>query len=366
MDSFPLRTAARPFRLSAAAALLGVTTKGEGDPELRCVAPLKDAEETDLSILAHRRYLPSVAESRAGALLLSQEMAELLPEAAARPAIVVEDVHRALARLLEWMHPERPSEPSVHPTAVLGPGVSLGEGVHIGPYAVIEEDSELGDGVRIGAHTVVGAGTSVGAGSILHPHVVVYPRCILGRNVILNAGARIGADGFGYVFEDGQHTRVPHIGRCHLEDGVEIGANTTIDRGSIGDTWVGAGTKVDNLVQLGHNVRIGPGSIIVSQVGISGSAELGAGVMVGGQAGLAGHIQVGDGAQIAGQSGVFGDVPAGAVYMGFPARPRNEFLRTAAAQRKVPDLIRRLKAIESEGATEPSRPEDGDGEGGGA
>lgn len=349
MDSFPQRSSsARPFTLSSAAEHLGVPVDGDKDVELVGIAPLNSATDRQLSPLMDRRYLQALAGCRASALLVAEDLVQSLPASEARPRLVVSDPHEALATLLEWLHPENPLDPEVHPTAVLGPGVSLGENVRIGPYAVIEAGATLGDGVRVGAHVVVGASSRIGPGCLLYPQAVVYPGTILERNVILHAGVRVGVDGFGYVFLEGEHRKVPQVGRCVVEEGVEVGANSTFDRGSIGDTRVGAGTKVDNLVQLGHNVRIGPRSIIVSQVGVAGSSELGAGVLAGGQAGIAGHLKIGDGAKLAAQAGVTGDVPAGETYMGFPARPRREFLRAAAAQNRLSDAGQRLRKLERE------------------
>jgi UDP-3-O-[3-hydroxymyristoyl] glucosamine N-acyltransferase len=349
MESFPLRDRRHStFRLTDVAVLLGLEPPPDPGPELRQVASLAEAGPDALSILAHRRYLPRLESSQAGALLVSPELEGRLSADEGRPRLEVEDVHAALARVLEWLHPPRAAEPEIHPSAVIGRGVALGEGVRVGPYAVIEAGAALGDRARIGAHVVVGAGSEVGSDSILHPQVVLYPGSRVGRGVILHSGVRVGVDGFGYVFVDGEHRKVPQVGGCRLEDGVEIGANTTVDRGSIGDTRVGAGTKIDNLVQLGHNVVIGGKCILVSQTGVAGSTEFGRGVVSGGQAGIAGHLRIGDGAQLAAQAGIMGDVPPGETYMGFPGRPRGEFLRTAAAQRKVPEMLRRLRELERE------------------
>jgi UDP-3-O-[3-hydroxymyristoyl] glucosamine N-acyltransferase len=193
--------------------------------------------------------------------------------------------------------------------------------------------------------------------------VILYPRTTLGDRVILHAGVRVGVEGFGYVFEGGSHRKVPQVGGCFIGDDVEVGANTTIDRGSIGVTRIGSGAKVDNLVQLGHNTVIGPLTMLAAQVGVSGSTEIGSAVVVGGQAGFSGHISVGDGARIAGQSGVTGDIAPGEIVMGFPARPRMEFLRRAAAQGKVDGLLqeirelrRRIEALTSRGGGESSPP----------
>ncbi len=363
MDSFPTRhSRTDTFGLWEAAELLGTSEAAPGsDPSLRGIAALEEAGPEDLAPVGHRRYLPLLPDSRAGALLVVEDVVSRLPPEETRPRLVVPDVHKALRILLEWRYPPGETDPRVHATAILGTGVALGNDVRIGPYAVVESDARLGDGVTVGAHTVVGAGARIGDRCVLHPHVVVYPGSVLGDEVILHSGVRVGVDGFGYVFEDSEHRKVPQVGRCEVESGVEIGANTTLDRGSIATTRIGAGSKIDNLVQVGHNVQVGSRSILVSQVGIAGSSRLGKGVVLGGQAGVGGHIEIGDGAQIAAQAGIISDVPAGETYMGFPARPRTEFLRTTAAQGKIRELLRRVRALEEELESRPPPKPNGDG-----
>ncbi len=237
-------------------------------------------------------------------------------------------------------------EPGVHGTARLGRGVTLGRDVTIGPYAVIGDGAVIGDQAWIDAHAVIGAGVVLGADIRVYPAVTLYSGTTLGPRVIVHAGARIGSDGFGYVFRDGAHEKIPHVGRCIIEQDVEIGANSTIDRGSVGATEIGDGVKIDNLVHIGHNVRVGDYSVIVAQVGIAGSATIGRGVTLAGQAGIQGHITIGDGATIGGQAGVLGDVPAGAVYSGYPARPHKESLRAHAGLFRLPELMKRIRDLE--------------------
>jgi len=197
----------------------------------------------------------------------------------------------------------------------------------------------------LGAHVVVGAGVRIGRGSTVHPHVTLYPGTELGERVTVHAGARIGSDGFGYVFRDGAHQKIPHVGRCIIEHDVEIGANCTIDRGSIDDTVVGAGSKLDNLVHIAHNVHIGRLCLLMAQVGVAGSVRLEDGVILAGQVGVSGHHTIGTGARLAAQAGVFGDVPAGATWSGYPARPHREALRAQAALFKLPGLLRRIERL---------------------
>lgn len=308
------------------------------------MAPLDRAGETELTFLASPRYLPYLERAHAAAVLVAETLEER--GRTGMPRIVVRDVYSALAAVLPRLYPERRPEPGVHPTAVIGAGARLGREVVIEAYAVIGAGAVIGERARIGAHAVVGEECVVGEEAVLHPHVTLYPRVVVGARTILHSGVRAGVDGFGYVWAEGAHRKVAQVGRCLIGADVEIGANTTIDRGSIGDTEIGDGVKIDNLVHLGHNVRVGEHSIIVAQVGVSGSTKLGRGVTLGGQAGLAGHIEVGDKATIAAQAGVFGSVEPGAVVSGYPARPHKEALRAQAALFRLPRLMKRLRALE--------------------
>ncbi|HEU0051799.1 MAG TPA: UDP-3-O-(3-hydroxymyristoyl)glucosamine N-acyltransferase, partial [Longimicrobium sp.] len=311
---------------------------------LRGVRPLEEAGPDDLSFVAEARYFPYIHASRAGAVLVARGAEAPLREG--MTAVRVDDPRRALARLLPALYPEAPPAPGVHPTAVVGAGASVAASASVGPYAVIGEGAAIGERARIGAHVVVGRGCVVGDDAVLHPQVTLYDGVQVGERCIVHSGARLGADGFGFVWEGGAHRKVPQVGGCRLEADVEVGANTTIDRGSIGDTVVGRGTKIDNLVMIGHNCRIGRHVIIVSQVGISGSTRVGDGAVLGGQAGVQGHIEIGAGARVGGQAGVIGDVPAGETVSGYPARPHREALRVQAAMFRLPENLKRLKEIE--------------------
>lgn len=318
--------------------------EGGADPELTGAAPLDRAAPSDLALLTSRRYLPEAAGTAAGAVLVTTELAVQLP--AGRPRIIVDDPHHALSILLPLLYPVAAPVPGVHPTAVLGEGVKLGERVAIGPYAVVGGGSRIEAGAVLGAHVVVGRLCRVGADAYLHPHVTLYDGVAVGARSILHAGVQAGVDGFGYSHRDGRHVKVPQVGRCEIGADVEIGANCTIDRGSIGSTVIGDGCKIDNLVHIGHNVRIGDHCIIVAQTGIAGSTRIGKYVTFGGQAGINGHIRIGDGATIAAQAGVFGDVPPGVMVSGYPARPHREALKGQAAVARLPRLLQRLRALE--------------------
>ena len=325
------------------AGIVGGALLGDASAAVDSVAPLSRAQLNNLSFLADGRYTQALAGSSPGILLVTPDLAEA---AAAVPArIVVDKPPVALLKLLPKFYPEQRPEPRVHPTATIGRGASIGEGVTLDEYAVIGDGATIGDGVSIGAHAVVGPGVTVGDRSRLFPHVTLYSGTSLGERVILHSGVRVGSDGFGYVFTGSEHSKIPHVGRCMIGNDVEIGANTTIDRGSIDDTIIGDGTKIDNLVQIGHNVQIGSRCLIMAQVGIAGSARIGDGCVLAGQAGLGGHINVGAGARIGGQSGVFGNVPPGQVWSGYPARPHRESLRATGALFKLAALMKRIESL---------------------
>jgi UDP-3-O-[3-hydroxymyristoyl] glucosamine N-acyltransferase len=262
-----------------------------------------------------------------------------------RARVVVAKPHDALLSLLATLYPVEVQVPGIHPSAVLGRGVQLGDDVSIGAHVVIGEGARLGARVRVESGVEVGAGVTVGDDCRLFHGVTLHPGTVLHERVRVHAGARLGSDGFGYVFRNGVHEKIPHVGRCVVERDVEIGANTTIDRGSIDDTVIGAGTKIDNLVHIAHNVRIGRLCLIMAQVGISGSVRVEDGVIITGQAGIAGHHTIGTGARLGGRAGVFGDVPAGETWSGYPARPHRDTLRAHAALFKLPSLLRGLEKL---------------------
>ena len=332
------------MKASEIAQYLDGELKGGEDPAVSGVAPLDRAGPADLTFLAHSKYARYVEGCRAAVILVAPALLESIP--ANRAHIVVPDVHRALAGLLSRLYPEAAPEPGVHPTAVLGRGVRLGAETRVGPWAVIGEGATIGRGCSIGPHCVVGAGSELGERVVLHAQVTLYPGVRIGDRSILHSGVRVGVDGFGYVWHEGAHRKVPQVGTCLVGADVEIGANTTIDRGSIGATEIGDGVKIDNLVHIGHNVRVGAHTLIVAQVGVAGSTVIGERVTLAGQAGIPGHVTIGDGATIAAQAGVFGDVPAGAVYSGYPARPHREALRAQAGLSRLARLIKRVEALE--------------------
>jgi len=327
----------------AIAALTGGELRGDPGATVAGVAALDRATADQLSFLADRRYADALATARAGVVLITPDLADTPGSVAAR--VIVAKPMESLLKILPQLYRLGEPSPGVAPTARIGARAKLGSRVSLGEYSVIGDDAVIGDDVIIGAQAVVGAGAMIGDGSRLFPHVTIYAGTVLGSRVVLHSGVRVGSDGFGYVFGNGAHNKIPHVGRCIIGDDVEVGANSTIDRGSIDDTVVGAGTKIDNLVQIGHNVRIGRLCLIMSQAGISGSARIEDGCVIAGQAGLGGHITIGKGARIAGQSGVFGDVPAGETWSGYPARPHRESLRATGAMFKIAGMLKRLEKL---------------------
>ena len=322
-----------PLTLGEAALIAGGEVRGDPERLIRGGGRLQDATAEEVSFLDNRRYARQLADTRAGAVVLAAEWAAGLPPHST--GIVTAQPYLGFARIMARLHPAQPARAGIHPTAVVAPDARIATSVEIGPQAVVESGAEIGEGCVIGPLAVVGAGVVLGEGCRIGAHASIS-HCIAGRFVVVHPGARIGQEGFGFaVASDGGFETMPQLGRVLLGDFVEIGANACVDRGSQGDTVLGAGTRLDNMVQVAHNVRTGLGCVLVAQVGISGSATLGRGVQMGGQSGTAGHVSIGDGAQIGAQSGVMGDLDAGARVVGSPAWPARETLRAFATLRRL-------------------------------
>jgi len=331
----------RSRSLADLADLLGAEVVGDGGREVRGVRPLDVAAADHLSFLHNPKYVEQARVSNAGAILVAD--AALLP---GRDLLVCAEPYLALARALELFHPSERPAPGVHPSAVVADDLVLGESASVGPLAVVGEGVVLGERSVVGPGCILGCGVEIGVDTFLHPRVVVEDRCRIGDRCILHSGVVIGADGYGFATVDGIHHKVPQVGVVVLENDVELGANVCVDRAALGETRVGRGTKVDNLVQIAHNVQVGEHCLLVAQVGISGSTRIGHHVVFAGQSGTAGHLEIGDGAQLTAKTAAYKNVPAGQVYSGVPARPHREWMKAHAAVARLDMLKERVKKLE--------------------
>lgn len=329
------------FTLGQLAAALGARLEGDPDRVVTGVAPLEAAGPDDIALVADARYAAAAHASRAGAFLAPEDVKDL-----PAPTLKSRLPRLTLVELLSLFHPQASVTPGVDRTAVVASDARVAATASIGALSVVESGAVIGDGVRVFPLVFVGEGAEIGDDSVLYPHVVVRERVRLGRRVIVHAGAVIGGDGFGYVFDGSSHRKVPQVGTVIIEDDVEVGANATIDRATLGATVVRRGTKIDNLVMVAHNVVIGEDCVIAAQTGIAGSSRLGRGVVTGGQVGVADHVTVGDGAMLAAQTGVVIDVPAGEKIGGTYGRPMAEFKRIWASEGRLPELVRRVRRLE--------------------
>ncbi len=310
---------------------------------VRGVASVQEATGDDVTFLGNLKYLPGLRKSKAAAALVAETFSEAVPPVLIRVA----NPSLAFAALVEHFSPREPRpEPGVHPTAFVAPGVSLAAGVCVQAYAVLEEGVCVGAGSVIGAHSYLGRGARLGEDCLLHPRVTVAQHCELGNRVILHTGVVIGSDGFGYESEAGRHVKIPQVGIVQIDDDVEIGANTTVDRARFGRTRIGEGTKIDNLVQIAHNVVIGKHCLIVAQAGVSGSTQLGDRVTLAGQVGVVGHVHIADGAVVSAQSGVSKSLEPGKFYMGSPAVEAPEYREQTALVRRLAKLNERVRELE--------------------
>jgi UDP-3-O-[3-hydroxymyristoyl] glucosamine N-acyltransferase len=303
---------------------------GNRNRQITTVAPLAEAAEEHLSFLSNRKYVAQLAQTKAGAILVPRNL-----EGKDERWIRVDDPYFAMARIMTRWFSVRPMPKGVSPKASIAPSARLGTNVAVGPFTTIGENVVIGNNVTIFQNVSIEAGSALGDDSIIYPSVVVYDSTRIGRRCIIHAGVIIGSDGYGFAMHDGKHHKIPQIGIVRIEDDVEIGAGTTIDRAALGETVIGEGTKIDNLVQIGHNVKIGKHCLLVSQVGIAGSTELGDYVSVAGQSGFSGHLKIGNRVQVAAKSAVLEDVPDDSKVMGSPAMPFNEFARRQATLKRL-------------------------------
>ncbi|MBD3850644.1 MAG: UDP-3-O-(3-hydroxymyristoyl)glucosamine N-acyltransferase [Acidobacteria bacterium] len=320
---------------------LGTDVIGDEDFEVCGVRPLETAKAEHLSFLHNPKYVDEAKASEAGAILVAD--AEVL---LGRNLLVCPEPYLALAQALEIFHPMERPEPGVHPSAVVAAGVSVGEGASIGPLASVAEGVTVGEGTVVGAGCVIGRGVGIGEDCLLHPRVVIGEQCRIGDRCNVHSGTVIGSDGFGFATVDGTHHKVPQVGIVVLEDDVELGANVCVDRAALGETRIGRGTKVDNLVQIAHNVQIGEHCLLVAQVGISGSTQIGHHTVFAGQSGCSGHLKIGSGVVLVARAAAYKDVPDGATMAGAPARPHREWLKANANLQRLGGLREKVKQLE--------------------
>lgn len=323
---------------------LGVEYKGDGQVIISSAAPIESAVAGQISFLSNPAYKKYLESTKASALAVSPKT-----PIGRWSAIIDDNPYLLFSRIVDLLYPLEPSQNwTIHPSAVIAPTARLDGHVEIGPHVVIEDKVTIGSGTVIKAGCFIGQETTIGNDCIIGPNVSIMYECKLGHSIIIHAGAVIGSDGFGFAptTPGAAYKKIRQVGWVEIKDNVELGANVSIDRGAIGPTIIGSGVKVDNLVQIAHNVQIGDNSIIVAQVGISGSAKIGKGVVLAGQVGVVGHIEIGDQATIGAQSGVSRSLEGGRVYFGYPAKPIMESKRIEAAVRMLPDIIKRVKVLE--------------------
>ena len=313
---------------------------GDENLIISVVTNLNDAEATAITF-AVEPHLEAAKISKAGAIIVERNVTDFKQN-----IIKVDNPRVAFMKLLVLFAPTVTIKKEVHPTAIIGENVELGENVAIMPYVVIADNVKIGDNTVLYSHSFIGEKTVIGKDSVIYPNVTVREGAQIGNAVIIHSGAVIGSDGFGFVTQAGKHNKVPQVGNVIIEDNVEIGANVAIDRATTGSTIIKSGTKVDNLVHIAHNVVIGENGLVVAQTGIAGSTIVGSNVTFAGQCGCVGHIKIGDNTVFAARSAPINDVPANSFYAGFPAKPHKEWLRTKAGVNKVPDMLKKIKELE--------------------
>ncbi len=326
------------------AQLVGGQVAGNAAAAVTGVAPLDDAGSSDLSFVAEEKYYKNLPQSKAGIVLIHKNKT-----AEGKTAILVDHPQLAFLKILNVIAKEKETVVSgIHPTAIVAKDAILGANVAIGPYAVVESGAKIGDGSSIGALSFIGHKTALGKNCKIYPRVTLREEITLGDRVTVHSGTVIGTDGFGYAFINKEHVKIPQIGTVEIDDDVEIGSNAAIDRATMGKTVIGAGSKIDNLVQIAHNVKLGKGCIIVSQAGIAGSCNLGNFVTLAGQVGIGDHVNIGDGVIAAAQSGVPNDVPAGSIIFGSPARPIREERKIQVIIGKLPEIYDDIKKLKKQ------------------
>jgi len=331
----------RSFPLGEIARHLGGCLTGDPEILIEGISPLEDAGPRHLSFVTHARYVPLLAECKAAALIVPSSYEDLK-----FPLLICDRPYLALAKAAQLFAEPVRLAAGIHPSAQIEEGVSLGSQVAIGQLVHIGSGSSIGSGTSVFGGAYLGRNVRIGESSLIYPNVVIMDDCVIGDRVVIHSGTVIGSDGFGYAQDEvGQHIKIPQIGTVQIDDDVEIGANCTIDRATFGRTWIQEGCKIDNLVQIGHNVIVGKYSILVSQVGVSGSTQIGCHVVLAGQVGVVGHIKIGDGARVGAKSGVSNSVEAKEDVSGIPAVPHKEWLRNSAHIRRLSQYRAELRQL---------------------
>ena len=337
------------MKLKEVAKQTGGRIIGDTDVEISGVSGIEEAKHGDIAFIAHRTKIPPVSSINASAIIAKEEIKGL-----SASILLVDNPQLAFARVLEIFH-KKPYRPQgISNKAVIGNNVNLGENITIHPYAFISDNSVIGANAVIFPNVYIGDSVVIGDNSIVYPNVTIREGVKIGRKVIIHSGTVIGSDGFGYVNEEGKHHKIPQVGGVIIDDDVEIGSNVTIDRATTGNTLIGCGTKIDNLVQIAHNVKIGKHCIIVGQTGISGSVEIGNNTVMGGQTGVRDHVKIGNGVMIGAGSGILHDIPDGQIFSGYPAIPHKKWLRAQGIYSKLPEYIKRLHKLEKKANKEGS------------
>jgi UDP-3-O-[3-hydroxymyristoyl] glucosamine N-acyltransferase len=330
--------------LSEISELLGGSLSGNGSVIITGIKGIKEAAIGDITFVANPKYLPFLKETKASAVIVSEQVKD-----SPVPAIRVRDPYTSFLKVMELFNPpEQHRLGQISPTAIISAKALVPKWVFIGDHVVVEEGVRIGSGSVIRPGCFLGKGSRIGEGCLLHPRVTILQGCQIGNNVVIHSGVVIGSDGFGFVRQEGVYRKIPQAGNVVIEDEVEIGANVTIDRATMGSTVIGRGTKIDNLVQVGHNVTIGENTVIAAQVGISGSVKIGKGCTLAGQVGIAGHLEIGDNVTIAAQSGIHKSLPEGITVLGYPAREIQKERRIMASLGKLPDLVKKIRKLEQE------------------
>ncbi len=334
------------FTARQIAGFVGGEVEGDENASVCRFSKIEEGEPGSLSFLSNPKYTKYIYETRASVVIVAKTF---VPERKIVPTLVkVDDPYDSFARLLAVYEASKPKKEGIDSLAWVSPSAKIGKGVYIGPFAYVGDGADIGDGVRIFPHSYIGDNVIIGGGTTLHPHAVVLDGCRIGRNCTLHPGAVVGADGFGFAPTEAGYDKIPQIGSVVIEDNVDIGANTCVDRATMGATVVKKGTKLDNLVQVAHNVEVGENTVIAAQTGIAGSSKVGQWCKLGGQVGIAGHITVGDRVNAGAQAGIPSSIEAGRTVIGTPAVNYMDFFKIAVMQKRLPQMFNTIEQLKEE------------------